>query len=117
MHEGVGLHRDKPLDGSSKRSGKEYEADKFASLFLMPRKQVVQKFESIFKTKLFILNEETRFAMNLDTEERITSLRELSRILASINSYDRKNFKSMAEFFQVSVEAMAIRLEELELIG
>lgn len=118
---GASLHRDRPLDGSSQsRSGIEYEADKFASFFLMPAKQVLAAFERFFLTDQFILNEATTFALGQGDYETLSNkcqtLRQLSRMLASAKQYNGIHFISLADQFLVSDEAMAIRLEELGLV-
>jgi Zn-dependent peptidase ImmA (M78 family) len=118
LHKASGLHRDKPIDGTSlSRSSVEIQADKFATYFLMPQKQVRNIFKQLFLADNFMLNEATAFALGCDYEtlEKKT-LRELSKTLASAQRFNRVNFVSMADQFQVSIEAMAIRLEELGLI-
>ncbi|RJS93555.1 ImmA/IrrE family metallo-endopeptidase [Salinisphaera sp. Q1T1-3] len=123
LHEGTGLHRDRALDGTSsklRRVGIEYEADKFASYFLMPEKTLKAKFKKFFGTELFVINEVTAFAFQRDTvsafKSQHASIRALARKLASAESYDGKRFNSLAAQFGVSVEAMAIRMEELNLV-
>ncbi len=120
LHETVGLHRDRPLSGSSVRKDQqEYEADKFASYFLMPGKIVCSKFEAMFGRKPFELNELTRFALGAAAEGHRKwprTTRELSRHLASTTRFNGQGIVSLAEQFQVSVEAMAIRIEELDLV-
>jgi hypothetical protein len=44
------------------------------------------------------------------------TLRDLARLLASATYYNGKAVYSLTEIFGVSVEAMAIRLEELDLV-
>jgi len=124
MHEGMKMHRDRPIDGSnmkSKRAPREYEADKFAVYFLMPEIQLNPRFQQLFLTKKFLLNENTIFALDPKGTQNIAtnckSLRDLSRILAKAEHYNGKYFTSLAKQFGVSVETMAIRLEELELIN
>lgn len=123
MHEQTVLHRDKPLDGSLKAPPKdttEYQADKFATFFLMPKKQIIRVFKSIFRTGNFEINEATAFALTSGSEEKllkeVTSLRLLSRKLAAAEYYNGVRFTSLTERFNVSTGAMAIRLEELELV-
>lgn len=122
LHEATGLHRDRPLDGSSlSRDEIECEADKFASYFLMPGKYVKKCFQQSLATDCFFLNEDTSFALTRGTTINLArnckSLRDLSRILASTESYNGVRFVSLANQFRVSVETMAIRLEELELVN
>lgn len=119
---GAALHRDRPLDGSTKsRAGIEYEADKFASFFLMPAKQVQASFERLFLTDQFSLNEATAFALGQGDFDALfnkcKTLRLLSRLLASTEHYNGQHFMSLADQFLVSDEAMAIRLEELGLVA
>jgi hypothetical protein len=147
-----GVHRDKPLDGSnSSRDKGEYEADRFATLFLMPDKLVRALFLKLFRDAPFVLNEDTSFALAgcsvSDLRQGCQTRRQLSRLLASAQSYDGRHFdpssatapisadamairllagaqssesrlyNSLASRFRVSTEAMAIRLEELGLVG
>lgn len=121
LHEARGLHRDRPLNGASpSRDPVEFEADKFASFFLMPAKLLQNRFKAAFGRDRFELNETTKFALlrsqarNLD-QDKLT-LRDLSRILASAGTFNGIHFLHLAEQFRVSIEAMAIRIEELGLI-
>lgn len=124
LHEGVNMHRDRPLDGSAQERGSrdkiEIEADKFASFFLMPENLVRNRFQQIFLCDKFLLNEATSFALDPSGSQSLLqgrkTLRELARILAKTESFNGKHFRSMADQFYVSVEAMAIRLEELDLL-
>lgn len=122
LHDATGLHRDRPLDGTAiSRERVELEADKFASYFLMPGKLVKARFRALFGTDYFVLNEATSFALArgnaLGLRNKSTSLRDLSKTLASAESYNGLRFVSLATQFRVSTEAMAIRLEELGLVG
>ncbi|MEQ1636843.1 MAG: ImmA/IrrE family metallo-endopeptidase [Methylococcales bacterium] len=123
LHNANGLHRDRPLDGSrivGSREAIEVEADKFATYFLMPQKLVRTIFKRTFDTDCFSLNEATIFAFPPDISKEMTRKckipRDLSRILASVECYNGQHFISLASQFEVSVEAMAIRLEELKLL-
>ena len=122
LHETSGLHRDRPLDGTAiSRNTVEREADKFATFFLMPRKLVQSTFKQFFLTDNFSINEATAFALGLGDYETLNkkckTLRQLSRVLASVERYNGLQFTSLANQFRVSIEAMAIRLEELELLA
>ena len=97
----------------------ETEANKFASYFLMPAKLVGQFFVEFFGTNRFVLNEGTRFALGRGGIVNLPpspTLRNVSRILASVDNYNGIRFYSLSQQFQVSNEAMAIRIEELELV-
>lgn len=87
----------------------------------MPEKLVRSAFQHQFKTQKFTLNEDTAFALNLgsieDLRARCSNVRDLSRLLARATFYDGEHFGSLAQQFRVSVETMAIRLEELDLVG
>lgn len=122
LHSVGGVHRDRPLDGASRsRERLELEADKFAAYFLMPAKLVRLRFASCFQSDCFVLNEETSFALaantSADFQKEPMTRRDLSRVLAAAKSFKGQQFVSLASQFRVSVEAMAIRIEELGLIG
>lgn len=122
MHEvGGTIHRDRPLDGAiASRETMEVEADKFAAYFLMPAKLVKSRFVDMFGTEQFSLNENTAFALLCEplheVRKKCRSRRDLSRLLASSSCYNWRFFSSLANQFRVSIEAMAIRLEELSLV-
>lgn len=118
-----GMHRDRALDGGSikgRRNKIEKEADEFAKFYTMPRILVIRRFESIFKTQSFCLNESTMFALDPSNKKHLfpknISIRDISRVLAKTEFYNGKNITALSKQFGVSVEAMAIRLEELELL-
>lgn len=123
LHTQSVLHRDRPLNGfriTEPRDSEEWQADKFATYFLMPAKLVKKTFGRIFLTDHFRITEETAFALNEQSSHALLSKckdrRSLSRLLAETTSYNGKNFYPMFVQFKVSVEAMAIRLEELNLL-
>ena len=123
LHKQPILHRDIPVDCIENRGGfnkVEKEADKFASYFLMPTKMLKTEFEEIFLSKIFELNEDSAFDFGgkslTDLKRECKTLRELSRKLASTESFTGKRFSSLSKRFGVSIEAMAIRLEELDLV-
>lgn len=123
LHDQIELHRDIPLDGSEiakNRSIVERQADKFAAYFLMPGKTVKQLFQEFFQTEQFQINENTsRMLANCSPAElrkTIRDQRDLSRLIAKCEFYNIRPFRSLSKIFNVSVEAMAIRLEELDLI-
>lgn len=115
------IHRDRPLNGEiMSREQIELEADKFATFFLMPAKLVKSRFVEIFGTASFSLTEDTAFALScssvMEVKKKHKTLRHISRLLAGTKTYGGRNLYSLADQFRVSVEAMAIRLEELNLI-
>ena len=115
------MHRDRPADGASiSRNPMEFEADRFATYYLMPEKLVRSRFKSIFLADQFVLDETTAFALNAGTPKHLGTIefvRDLSRILAGAERYNGVNCISLADQFRVSIGAMAIRLEELNLVA
>lgn len=124
LHNDVRMHRDRAIDGSvtyaNRRDRIEVEADKFASVFLMPEKLLRIRFKQIFMCERFALNHETAFALDpsglLALNNRNIARRELARILAKAERYNTRHVIPLFKQFKVSVEAMAIRIEELDLI-
>lgn len=116
-------HRDLPLDNSGPyhlRAFDEKVADKGATYFLMPKKDVIKQFLLRFRTSSFSINEQTSFNLTRknvsDLKRECKNLREFSRKLSSVESYDGERFESLAQRFNVSIQAMAIRLEQLNLV-
>lgn len=122
LHEPGIMHRDRALDGETlSRDPFELEADKFATFFLMPRKLICATFKRFFLTDKFALDEATASALGSSARKAQVSgsvtRRQLSRMLASAEQYNGRHFVSLANQFKVSTEALAIRLEELELVS
>jgi formiminotetrahydrofolate cyclodeaminase/Zn-dependent peptidase ImmA (M78 family) len=123
LHNDVINHRERPFDSYSdrvKRPTKEYQADKFASFFLMPEKLVITTFKDLFGTTLIKLNEESALSLTNSSlsslRNRVRNLRDWSRIVSNCTKIGIIPIDSMSKIFNVSVEAMAIRLEELGLV-
>jgi hypothetical protein len=124
LHNDVRMHRDRAIDGSvshaSRRDQIEVEADKFASVFLMPEKLLRIRFKQIFMCERYALNHETSFALDpadvLKLNNKNITRRDLARILAKAERYNTRHVIPLFMQFKVSVEAMAIRIEELDLI-
>lgn len=123
LHDDLVLHRDKPLNRpntSQTRPTKEKEADKLASYFLMPEKLVRQIFKQLFLTNNLIISDQTSFALAncspYELRKQIKSKRAFSRLIAKSTFYNLTPFTPIHKIFNVSIEAMAIRLEELNLI-
>lgn len=122
MHNANGMHRDRALDGSSasrSRERVEVEADKFASYFLMPTKQIKVQFNIRFLTMTLKVDDTTAFLLIGDSQQalrrRFDNRRQFTRFLAETGSYSGLQFRPLAEHFRVSIEAMAIRIEEMGL--
>ncbi|WDF61032.1 cyclodeaminase/cyclohydrolase family protein [Flavobacterium sp. KACC 22758] len=122
FHDQKVQHRDLPLDNDTYhlRPFDEKVADKGATYFLMPQKDVIKQFALRFESLNFTINEETSFNLIrrdiLSLKKECKNLRELSRKLALTESYNGRRFQSLSERFNVSVQAMAIRLEQLNLV-
>ena len=115
-----GLHRDRPLSGTTEsRDRVEYEADKFAAFFLMPRKLVTEQFLSRFIAP-FELQELSAYALLGKSYSAARTLfptrRHISRALADAIQFNGRSFTSLSDYFGLSTEALAIRLEELGLV-
>lgn len=122
LHRQILLHRDRPIDGSitTSKNLEEMQADKFAAYFLMPTTLTKEVFLTIFQMPKFVINESTALALGAGginrLKQRCQNNRGLARLLASTEYYGGKSFNNLAKFFGVSVETMAIRLEELDLV-
>lgn len=115
------IHRDRPANGEKfSRDPIEREADKFASYFLMPKKILEARFIELFGTGHISLNEEIAFALCgkplIEVRKECRELKDFSRLVAGANNFHEQPIQSLANQFRVSVQAMAIRLEELNLI-
>jgi IrrE N-terminal-like domain len=116
-----GLHRDKPLDGSPGSADRvEVEANKFATLFLMPERLIRARFAELFQADIFEPSEESIFALSgcsvSDFQRSHRTLRQVSRVVAGAPRFNGRHFSPLNEQFRVSRETMAIRLEELALV-
>ncbi|MDH5491307.1 MAG: ImmA/IrrE family metallo-endopeptidase [Myxococcales bacterium] len=123
LHQGSGLHRDRGLNGAPGRrpsSPEEAEANFFAAAFLMPAKLVRAEFRSRFATEHLVMTEEAAFglgaAATAGARRDYKASQDLCRQLASAEHFHGTHFPSLAQRFQVSESAMAIRLRELELV-
>ena len=124
LHSPMTQHRDRPVHGAGgqpRRCPKEAEADLFAAQLLMPKEWVRESFRRRFLTSQFELNDATAFALSranvCDVRHEFTSRRTGARKLATAIHFNGDFFESLCEQFGVSPEAMAIRLEELDLLA
>lgn len=113
MHRHTGLHRDRPIGEAcvSDRAPFEQEADKFAACYLMPRRQVVQALDDRYGETVFRRSDEEIELIFGAAWTGCSSRRERARFIAGHTG--RNIDVSLAELFQVTVSAMAIRLEEI----
>jgi hypothetical protein len=86
----------------------------------MPSNLVEDIFFEIFEIPRFVINENTVLAIRGSSigtlRKKCRNLRGLSRLLASTDYYGGKSFLTLSKIFGVSIEAMAIRLEEIGLL-
>lgn len=117
-----GAHRDRPKSGVVvSKEPREREADRFATFFLMPPNLTRERFVASFGLSPFILDDQAAFNMGgFDLQEaraKFPRLRDLTRHLAGLNHYAGRQLVPLATQFRVSKEALAIRLEELDLVA
>lgn len=125
LHPQVGdrtLHRERPVDGPrSNRTPLEQEADYFSACLLMPRKAVSNEFDARYSGKHpLVLTETVAYYLKADAGLLFSQPRGsllFAEAVARAQQFDRRRFKSLADYFGVSVRAMAIRLEELGLVA
>lgn len=115
---GLGLHREVHNDGAIKASRPpiEKQADQFAAAFLMPEKLFRQQFELRFHTNRFKLDTNNTHGLANEGHKKLGRARDLSRALATAVRFHSNSFPSLAEFFKLSTESVAIRIEYFELI-
>lgn len=122
LHDMTELHRDRPIDANNKQplNWIEKEANYFASNFLMPKKMVIEIFNQIFgASPMIITNQVIRnlgFKSDKEMNSKYKDKKSFCRFLAGITVYGGQSFNSLSSIFNVSIEMMAIRLEELNLI-
>lgn len=124
LHPAVGdrtLHREMPVDGPrGGRSFLEQQADYFAACLLMPRKAVIAEFEARFTRQPLVLTETVAYHLKVDLGSMFSQPRGsllFAQAVARAQQFDRLRFKSLAQYFGVSARAMAIRLDELDLVS
>jgi Zn-dependent peptidase ImmA (M78 family) len=122
LHPKINQHREQ-LFGGQRRPQQELEADLFASEFLLPRKAVVERFRAtlgvdIDRARLDELNLANLAHTGFKPQKRGSSveLRSFSIALASTQRWGWAHFRSMSDYFGSSNVAVAIRMEELELV-
>jgi Zn-dependent peptidase ImmA (M78 family) len=125
LHPQVGsrtLHRELSVDGPrANRPLIEREADHFSACLLMPRKAVTAQFDARFGSKHPLVLTET-VAYHLKADERALFAQPRGSLMfaeavARAQQFDRRRFVSLAKYFGVTARAMAIRLEELDLVA
>lgn len=122
-HPGTVIHRDRPVFEieTALRTRIEREADYFAACLLVPRRLLEIEFEKRFCIGPPLpLTDDVAF--NLCASSAHALMRagpgsyEFAATVASAKAFNGHHFRSLADAFNVSVSAMAIRLRELQLI-
>jgi hypothetical protein len=125
LHPDQVLFRDRSLSsqGGYGRPPVEREADSFAASFLMPPKLLLSAFRARFPDHDPPLTNtgSVCFALGGQESQRLEGLppnsREFAIAVARAQFYSGRHFKSLAELFVVSTTAMAIRLQDMQLIS
>lgn len=123
LHPGMtGLHRDRVVSGPlARKDPREAQADKFASCYLMPPRLLLEHFFKRFGQTSFTLNQDSLFGLGVtdlrQAHGKFTAPRDLSMALARATMFFGTPFDSLATFFRVSPTTMAIRLEEVGIVG
>jgi hypothetical protein len=123
LHPGMSLHRDRPLIGETAPLDKrEREANYFAACLLAPERLVRQAFKQRFGMDLLHLDDRVAFALAGNRMQDLlrapTGSLEFSRAIAAAQTFGPgRHFKSLANEFGMSTTAMAIRIQELGLVG
>ena len=123
-HPGTVIHRDRPAFNLSSEGGRdrtEREADYFAACLLAPRRLLIEEYQKRFLIGPPLpLNDDVAF--NLCGESAHALMRagrdsmKFALTVASARRFNGRDFRSLADTFNMSVSAMAIRLRELGLI-
>ena len=103
-----------------RRAPVEYEADKFAACFLMPEAVMREDLQWDFPRRSVCNLRRTAFAIGANNAtqllDKCPSIRSLSLRLARADIFAGRPVNSIATIFGVSNGAMAIRIEELQMI-
>lgn len=122
-------HRERPIDGSAalyryphiqKQHRQEWEANKFAASFLMPMDRVIDEYDSRIPIKPLSLSDDVAFALQRKSMQELRYLsgaKNLAIQVAKAGHFDGRYFEySLCDRFNVSKEAMALRLLEAKLV-
>lgn len=123
LHKKQRIYRDGPIEGSFSKKEQDWEekqANTFATCFSMPRNIVISEFTKIYNTNKLVIDEDSMFRLNQGTvanfRKKHKTLRGFSLFIAGAEFYNHESFASISKIFGVSKLAMAIRLEELDLL-
>lgn len=116
------IHRDRPIfemhGGGRPRI--EQEADYFAACFIAPWKLVVTEFEKRFGHSPLRLDETVAFHLRGESASDLfidpSGSLKFAAAVAGAKKFGGHPFQSLADHFGISISAMAIRLQELNLV-
>lgn len=124
MHEGEVIHRDRPVFDTygRHRAPQEKEADYFAACFLAPKKLVEEEFRPRFINHPPLpLTDAVAWNLLGESGHELwgpsAGSLDFAAAVAGATSFNGKHFRSLADVFGLSVSAMAIRLQELNLVS
>jgi hypothetical protein len=124
------LHRDRPLDGGDhrrapRRDFREREADHFAAALLMPTRELVTTFNNLYGGSISpsTVDEKILLYLRPPDGQRIDGkafaeapLRQRALWFAGNTRVEGLPVRPLADLFGVSLTAMAIELEDLDLV-
>jgi Zn-dependent peptidase ImmA (M78 family) len=124
LHPGRRLHRDRPLQGGEhsnpSRPDDEQEADIFAAELLMPARRLLERFSETFGLPISADDRRLELIHMHSPQHSLSALAEQRRrrsmLIAQIPSLGPKIFLPLYKEFGVSPTAMAIQLEDLDLV-
>lgn len=127
LHQHVGrdvMHRDRPISHLPKEgsvNSYEWEATNVACQYLMTAKMVAERFAQVFFLPVGVpieFDENVAFYLNKDIEDlRVMDMHRRATLLATTPYYGGNHIIPLHQQFKVSPTAMAIRLQELELLA
>lgn len=124
LHPHEVMHRDRPVFDPYGRGRPlhEKEADYFAACLLAPRKLVEEEFAARFtKTPPLPLTDDVAWNLLGESAHDLfgpsAGSLDFAAAVAGTQVFNGKRFRSLASHFGLSVSAMAIRLQELGLLG
>jgi Zn-dependent peptidase ImmA (M78 family) len=123
QHKGAIIHRDRTIRGieMGHQDHQEREANYFAACLLAPKRLVLAEYEKRFPIGPPLpLTDDIAFHLCGTSAHGLMRAGQgsydFAAAVASAKSFDRHQFRSLADSFNISVSAMAIRLRELHLL-
>jgi len=125
LHRGLHLHRDRPIsepsagDARRRRPQVEREADFFGACYIMPNNLVEREFVARFGSNKLRLNDSVAWALDHNDPDRLLQPHgwlDVEKAVSRVANYNGTGLPPLHHVFNVSVTAMAMRLQELKLI-